>query len=412
MPNTNIPLQVQQLDVANPLMILAQRERQATQDKRQTRLDELAMTESGQRQEVNNLNIGVLKKQLAQIDPQTLKAGLQSIAVDSFAVQDMLKNGDIESAGLLAQGIKATSSSLGLPATEADNLIRLLGSNPQAASQYWGRQVDIVRQNMPAIFETVNNEQGQPVAQRDMRSGEYQDLPSAMLPNGGSGGQASAVTRIYGNGTAIQALPNGEIDVKGPDGNSLPKGSPERLAAIREANANEINQALSKAGATAAGTQAIAMSGAMIDQLGALKTNVTNYDEAISALDSGAGTGPAMSRLPSVRSASIQLDNIQKQLGLDVIKSTTFGALSENELAFALSAALPTNLEPAQLKEWLTRKRDSQLRLMDYLEGAAIYLGMPGNTAAGWMQDQKELNGAGGNSTDIFNQADAIINGR
>jgi len=208
---------------------------------------------------------------------------------------------------------------------------------------------------------------------------------------GGAGGMASAMTKIYGNGLTIQALPNGQVDVKGPDGNSLPVGSPERLQAIKEANASEIETALTKAGATAAGTQAIAMSGAMIDQIGKLKTNLLNYDNAIQAIDSGAGTGPVMSKLPSMQAASVQLDNIQKSLGLDVVGATTFGALSEAELQFALDTALPTQLEPDVLKEWIAKKRDTQAKLMDYLEGAAIYLGTPGSTPANWVKAQKEL---------------------
>jgi hypothetical protein len=93
--------------------------------------------------------------------------------------------------------------------------------------------------------------------------------------------------------------------------------------------------------------------------------------------------------LPSVRESSIKLDNIQKRMGLDVIGNTTFGALSESELNFALDTALPKDLPPAELREWLTRKRESQQKLAAYLENAASFLGKPGNTVSDFLEMQK-----------------------
>ena len=110
-------------------------------------------------------------------------------------------------------------------------------------------------------------------------------------------------------------------------------------------------------------------------------------------LDKEAKTGPVMSRLPSIRAASVQLDNVQKAMGLDVIGDTTFGALSKGELDLALSKALPTGLKPIALKEWLTAKKEAQEKLTAYLEDVAIYLGVPGNTVAGWLEAQQAIAG-------------------
>lgn len=175
MANTNIPLQVDQVDAVNPLMLLAQRERQAKQDG-------FAADERADRKQVSDLQIQQLQKQLKQVDPQVLKSGLQSMAVDTFAVQEMLKSGDTETAGLLAQSIKQTAASLGLPSKDIDNFTNLLGNNPQAASSYWERISNNARQHMPAIFETVTNDQGENVGQRNSQTGQLSELPSTMRP--------------------------------------------------------------------------------------------------------------------------------------------------------------------------------------------------------------------------------------
>lgn len=129
-------------------------------------------------------------------------------------------------------------------------------------------------------------------------------------------------------------------------------------------------------------------------RLEGVKANIANYDEAIRLIDEGAQTGVITSRLPSVRQASIALDNLQGRLGLDVIGNTTFGALSEAELKFALNTALPQNMQPQALKVWLQQKRDAQEKLAAYLEQASIFLGTPGNTVKDWIELQRSKGGA------------------
>lgn len=143
------------------------------------------------------------------------------------------------------------------------------------------------------------------------------------------------------------------------------------------------------AATTQAAKAAITRSEKAFDQIGKIKTNINNLDEVISLIDQGAETGVIASKLPSIRSASIQLDNLQGRLGLDVIGETTFGALSESELAFALSTALPKNLDGPDLKRWVQRKKDTQLKLSSYLEEVATFLGTPGNTTADFIEMQK-----------------------
>jgi len=128
------------------------------------------------------------------------------------------------------------------------------------------------------------------------------------------------------------------------------------------------------------------------DSLKGVRRTIANIDDAIKTLDKGAETGPVISKLPSFRQAAIELDNIKGRMGLDVVGATTFGALSESELAFALNTALPDSLEPEALKSWLVRKKDSQTKLSNELRKAASFLGTPGNTIADFIAQQEKEN--------------------
>ncbi len=124
-----------------------------------------------------------------------------------------------------------------------------------------------------------------------------------------------------------------------------------------------------------------------------IHTNIANLHEVGRLIDEGAETGAIAKHLPSFRKSSLMLENLQAGLGLDVLHSTTFGALSEKELAFALSTALPVGLEGPALKEWATLKIEAQEKLADYLESSAMYLGTPGNTVKGWIEYQRNKAG-------------------
>lgn len=138
--------------------------------------------------------------------------------------------------------------------------------------------------------------------------------------------------------------------------------------------------------------QAVVQSGKIFEQLGPVNKSIVNINDAINAIDQGADTGAVMSKLPSITEASVTLDNVRGQMGLDIIGATTFGALSEGELQFALDTAIPTNLDEGPLREWLVRKGDAQKKYAEELRKAAIFLGKPGNTVSSYL-DSLEANG-------------------
>lgn len=150
------------------------------------------------------------------------------------------------------------------------------------------------------------------------------------------------------------------------------------------------------AGGAASGKQAVEASGEAFKTLAKVGQSIANIDDAILQIDNGANTGPIISMLPSFTAASVNLDNVQRRMGLDVIGNVTFGALSKGELDLALATALPTKLDPVSLKNWLTTKKLAQQKLARYVSKAAIYLGTPSNTVASWAKLQKKNVAQGG----------------
>lgn len=175
----------------------------------------------------------------------------------------------------------------------------------------------------------------------------------------------------------------------------------EKLAGLTEESAQtKADIAVDKANKIELAKLASKASSEAFDGLKNVRSTILNMEDAIKALDKGAETGPIISKLPSFRAAAIELDNIKNKMGLDVVGATTFGALSESELAFALDTALPTNLEPKELNLWLKRKIKSQRALGKGLRDAASFLGKPGNTIADYIEKQelktKEMNNRSG----------------
>ena len=124
--------------------------------------------------------------------------------------------------------------------------------------------------------------------------------------------------------------------------------------------------------------------------------NVRNIDRAIEALNEGAGTGAIESRFfPSIKAASVKLDQIQSELALDVVGATTFGALSEGELNLAREVALPTKLNKDELLEFLSNKKAAQTKLRAYF-GEQIQFLDQGGTVAGFLRSKESSTQQGG----------------
>ena len=136
----------------------------------------------------------------------------------------------------------------------------------------------------------------------------------------------------------------------------------------------------------------VSRSAAIDDGFAAMETidgNIRNLEGAIQAIDDGASTGVVVNRFtPTVRESTIRLNQLQGELGLDVVGAVTFGALSQGELNLALDVALPTDLQPPELKQWIQNKIAAQTKLRDYYEEQIDFLDQ-GGTIAGFVRKRK-----------------------
>lgn len=175
-----------------------------------------------------------------------------------------------------------------------------------------------------------------------------------------------------------------------------PQGQVEIVGAGGMTPSERVEQSGLEAGEQAAARTAIERSDEYITQLNSLDSNMELLEQAREALNSGANTGPIISRFPALRAQSAKLNAIQRSLGLNVIQSTTFGSLSQDELRVALMEGLPTDLPEDMLLQHIETKINAQNKLRDYLRDAAIFLGVPGNTQADWLkyQQNRQIMGA------------------
>lgn len=218
---------------------------------------------------------------------------------------------------------------------------------------------------------------------------------------GAGGGQVRA-SQILPGGIVVQSTDRGPV-VWGPDGTQL-QGQ-EAIDAIAAAEQRGLDLAQGKKYVetvgkntgetdTAAAAEAAKKSGAIGQDL-SLKAFTTAsqarrlvsiIDDAIKALDDGAEVGVIEDLFPNWNSATIALENARNRLGLDVVGSVTFGALSEKELEIAMTTALPRFKTREDMTKWLQDKKAAQMKMIGYLEEQADFLAQPGNTLGDWLK--------------------------
>jgi hypothetical protein len=201
---------------------------------------------------------------------------------------------------------------------------------------------------------------------------------------GAGGSDKVQSSKVTPDGTTILVMKNGTTRVISSEGIEL-KGK-ARADAIRASEDFGADVQERRAQGRGIGELSAKQVGQAFVEVGKIKKNLGNIDEAIAAIDAGASSGVIASKLPNITAASIQLANVRNQLGLDVIGSVTFGALSEGELNLALDTALPTGLAPKDLRAYLVNKKTAQTKLAGYLTEQATYLSKKGNTLAGWLE--------------------------
>jgi hypothetical protein len=189
--------------------------------------------------------------------------------------------------------------------------------------------------------------------------------------------------KTYLNGTIVQSTSTGRRVID-PTGKVVTGAEAQRV--IDEANKYDASQAQLVAGSKKIGAVTADQAATAFTKANAVTDSIGSIDRAIAAIDEGALSGFFVDYLPNITKASAELRSAMNQMGLDVISSVTFGALSQSEMEVAMSTAVPQNLAGPQLREWLIEKREKQIKARAALEKAASYLSQPGNTISSWLE--------------------------
>ena len=88
-------------------------------------------------------------------------------------------------------------------------------------------------------------------------------------------------------------------------------------------------------------------------------------------IEEGAKAGILQKYMPSFNAATSEFRAIANRLGIEVINSATFGALSETELALALETGFPRNLSGDELIKWIDEKIRVQTKMSQALYNKA-----------------------------------------
>tara|TARA_B100000035_G_scaffold315120_1_gene333984 strand:- start:4432 stop:5892 length:1461 start_codon:yes stop_codon:yes gene_type:complete len=203
----------------------------------------------------------------------------------------------------------------------------------------------------------------------------------------GTDGNVQSSTALFGGGTMIVTR-DGQFIVKDTN-NQILKGQ-EAQDYIDASNAKKQKFDQETAAGKKLGQITAEKAGKIFDDIKVVNDSITNIDTAIGAIDAGGLSGFFENYLPNITQASADLTTAMNAMGLTTIAAATFGALSEAEMKFAIATSAPPDLSPGPLKEWLLKKRRTQLAARNALEQAAIYLSASGNTLEGYLKQQIE----------------------
>lgn len=179
--------------------------------------------------------------------------------------------------------------------------------------------------------------------------------------------------KVLDDGTTVIVYTDGTTEVRNPAGVALEGEA--RAQAIRDAQQYGIDVQRERAGGRELAKISAKEGKLALDGARSAQGNIANLKEARRLVaEEGASTGVLQKYLPTFRDSTLALQDVQRRLGLDVIGSVTFGALSGDELQLALQTGLPTDLSGPALIEYLDRKITAQEKVAREQEKLAEYL--------------------------------------
>lgn len=179
------------------------------------------------------------------------------------------------------------------------------------------------------------------------------------------------------------------LDAEGKVRKIVVDGNDITTEVVAESKA-EIAQQVKFASATGASRAKLIDQG--FEKITKITAGIANIDRAIGVIKGGAGVGAIERFFPSFKATSVELDNIRKSMGLDVVGGVTFGALSKGELNLALDVALPIGLDSDELIIFLEKKKIAQEKLRNYFSEQIQFVDQ-GGTIAGFLRKKESEQG-------------------
>jgi hypothetical protein len=122
-------------------------------------------------------------------------------------------------------------------------------------------------------------------------------------------------------------------------------------------------------------TKATEMGHSAQDQAQDLMSQVQLFEQALQYVDDGALSGWLQNKLVAIDDRTALLRGIQNKLGISVINSATFGALSEREMQMAMATNLNLSLPPAKLRKMILEQIRVRRKLaMEFNDRALMLL--------------------------------------
>jgi hypothetical protein len=107
-------------------------------------------------------------------------------------------------------------------------------------------------------------------------------------------------------------------------------------------------------------------------QMESMQSTIRDLQSAKDAVvNGGASTGIMQKWIPSFDAATSEFRAVANRLGIAVINSATFGALSEKELQLAMETGFPRDLSGPELIKWIDAKIDAQTKMKNALYSKA-----------------------------------------
>ena len=190
-------------------------------------------------------------------------------------------------------------------------------------------------------------------------------------------------SKILDSGVVVSILSDNTVTVRNGLGELLPEGQ-SRADAIKAAEERGIEIQGDRSQQRGLGDQASKIVFDSYDQMSKIRQNIDTLGDAKRALESGAQTGFFAQFLPDISRSATELASVRNRLGLEVVSSVTFGALSEAELNMALDTGLPENMDEDYLKGWVQERIDAKKKLLANLQEVTSFLAR-GNSIGDWM---------------------------